>query len=283
MANLDETLKGLVDAISAAMVDADMGNVIVGSEWPARDALSDAALQQQPIIAVVHKFTHYQDLLPFEHSETTSPIGIASSLSDFSLAPDQSVVLSLTLAEDSEAVGNTDSVSLQISNGEVVAAATASAGPSTTLEQLAQLLADDINDKLVDFGIVAVADDESVTVSNSGAAGFHVLTHVGNASIVKETVKWGNRNIQVTAWTGDLAVRSAIRLIVEEVLSNLDRASGFFLPSEEWVRFSLDSSKPDDANTDKDIFTDIFIVTAKAMVDVTTEKWAIIATIPQVG
>ena len=77
----------LVSLINTALTNASITNAQVGSEWPPKDVMQDAGKDMIPIVAVLHKGTSYKaETMPFKHSTTTTAPGIASLVSDFSLA-----------------------------------------------------------------------------------------------------------------------------------------------------------------------------------------------------
>lgn len=276
MAQLSDINSQLVSLVEAALANANLYNISVGTEWPNTDSLQNA--DQNPVIAIIHKQTSYQPRnMRFEHSETVNPVGTSSALSDTSLSPGQSVTLTLSFAKGSSAVNEGDTVSFVISNGDSNNAATFTAPAGATLQSMADGLANAIASKITTFQ--ANSAGSVVTITNNDTAGYTVSSNVGNSVDVMETVNWAIRSMQINAWCGDLKTKYNIQSVLETLLAQISDAPGFFLPSGEWVYLKYHGAKPDDEETDKNVYCDFYLFTIENMVDVPVEMWTIVAPI----
>ena len=284
MATLSEVNSKLVTLIKNALTGANITAVKVGSEWPSDDVLEDAGNGIAPsVIAVIHKMSTFPTQnLSFQHSYTTYQVGIQSHVSDFSIAPSQSVSLTISLAEGSLAVKKDDMVSCILSNGDSNEAATYIApSGSATLNTMAAGLAAAIQTKFSGFS--ATASGSVITITNGQAVGYHIASSVGNRTDVSKAVKWAIRSMQINVWCGDLETKKNIRNAMEILLGQLDDSDGFILPSNEWVRLKFNGAKPNDADTDKDVYCDFYLFTIEHFVDIPIEKWAVVATDPDLS
>lgn len=283
MATLAAINTELVTLVQGALTAAGVTTAQVGSEWPAKDDLENAGRDSIPVVAIVHKMTAYQSRnMRYPHSVTDNPVGIQSTTSDFSIAPSQSVTITLSYASESSAVNVNDGVSCGFVNGNFNTATSCGAVSGDTLSSMATKLATAINAAAI-TGISASASGDVVTVSNSGPSGYHIYSNVGNTTTIAETVKWASRSMQINVWCGDLTTKFAIQQAIETLLSQIDDAQGFALPSTEWIELKFHGARPDDTTTDKDVYCDLYLFTVDHMVDVSIELWPILATNPQIS
>lgn len=276
MALLADINTQLVSLVSNALSAAGISNCQVGSEWPPKDILQNAGQDMTSVIAVLHKMTTYRSRnMRYQHSVTVNPVGVISTLSDFSIAPGQSVTLTL-----SASVNVGDLVSFVVSADNSTNAATFTAVSGATLNSMAAGLVTAINATFSTMS--ASASGAVITITNNDTIAYHVTTAVGNTTSISETVKWACRSMQINVWCGDLTTKFAIQAAIETLLAQLDDAEGFALTSTEWVQLKFHGAKPDDAETDKDIYCDFYLFTIDATVDVTQEYWPVAATIPTI-
>lgn len=280
MATLSEINTQLVTLVNNALEAASIEGVQVGTEWPPKDALQDAGKDITPIIAIIHKLTNYQTRnLRLKHSTTTTPVSIESVVSDFSITPGQVVHLTLSLSVGFSSVGAGQIASCVLSNADTTNAATYVSVGGDTLDTMATALAAAIHSTFP--AITATASGAVITVTNGDTVGYNISSNVGSTTLVKESVKWACRSMQINAWSGDLVARAAIHECIEQLLGSLDDAEGFALVSTEWIDLAFHGAKPDDAETDKDVFCDIFLFTLENMVDIPIEQFAVVAPIMQ--
>ncbi len=280
MATLTEINTELVTEITEALTAAGITSVSVGSEWPSKEALQDVGNGGPAIVAVIHRTTPYQRRnMRFEHSRTVNPVSIQSTVSDFSIAPGQSITITLAFSLGSTAVNRGDIVSCALVNGDRNNSVSYTAPHGASLNSMATGLAAVINSSL--SPVLAVAHGAVVTVTNGSTAGYHISSNVGNAIQIAEAIMWADSSMQINCWSGDLATKGLIRDTLVVFLAGLDDKDGFSLPSCEWVKFRLHTGKPIDADTDKDVFTDLFLFTIEYMIDEVFTKYVVVATSPQ--
>lgn len=275
MADLAEINTALVGFINDSLEIAAIDGVSVGSEWPGDDALKDAA--GAPVIAVIHKTSNYRRMgMDYESAETDKDLGTSSELSDTFMGPTLAVTLSVALAEDATAVVPGDTISFIIQNADVDDAATYVAIEGDGINEVAAGLAVSIHTQFP--LLTAVATGPDIVITNGDTVGYQVATHTGNGSTVSLVTAWATRSMQINIWSGNLDTKFQLRLLIEELLLALNGTDGFALESTEWVAFKLTGAKPDDAETDKDVFCDMFLFMIEHACEIDVAKYPVVAT-----
>jgi hypothetical protein len=225
--------------------------------------------------------TSYQSRnMPFEHSVSWVDPGIVTTLSDVNMAPGQSVTLTIAYAQGSSAVLLGDMVACSFT-ADSVKSGTFTAPFGATLSSVAQALATSINS--CGAGIQAVAVGGVITLTNSGTTAYKVSSNVGTKYAVQEAIQWAIRNCYVSVWSGSLVSKYQIHTVVESTLNRLTGNGGFPLPSTEWIELKLTGVKPDDMETDKDVYTDYFLFNIEHWTDSRIDKWSITALNPSLS
>jgi hypothetical protein len=279
MATLKDVNKALVALVRQALTDGAFTNVVVGSDWPSTEARQKAGnANGQALVAVIHKFSSYQSKnFPFEQSETHIEPGIASTLSDTNLAPGQSITLTIGYSAGSTAVITGDMIGCSFT-ADTILSGTFTAPAGATLSSVATGLAASINSAAA--GITASVVGAVITLNNTGLIGYKVSSNVGSKFTVQEAIQWAIRNMYVSTWSGSLQAKHQIHAIIEDLLNRLTWARGFTLPSGEWIELKLTGAKPNDQETDKDVYSDYFLFNVEHWVDARVDKWSVIALSP---
>lgn len=279
MAYLPDVLEALATQFAQSLEDANVSNVKVGSEWPNEDDRFAIPKGGPDVVAIIHRFTDYKDQRPFEHYEIEEPKSIKSELSTDSINSGESITLTVQLEDDIDSVNVDNLISFVLSNADGNIATTYRTVEDDTLESIAEALAVKISTDIP--GMVAYAEDAVITITSSNPAGFYVTSNTGNTSIVGTAVQWAVRNMQFAIWTGNLERKYILQKRVEAFFSKLVRKQSFYLPTGENVEIILTTAKPDDSDTDKDLYTDMYIFNASHFTDDEDKKYTVVAPIPQ--
>lgn len=274
MALLSDINNKLVTLVEGALTGIDAQ---VGKGYPADDAALDVKGTTRAIAGIkLRQSTFKNDSMRYTRETDPSPCGIASTLSDTSLAATQVITLTLAIAEGQTAVLVDDAVDCQFINGDFNQAASATAIAGDTLATLATKLATAINTVFVSL-VTATASGDVVTITNIGTAGFNLSSNTGNADTVKKAVLCAYRSYQLVIYCGDQDVREAIQEQIEDFLGTAEDGYGFNLDSGEAIRLKLNGSKAGDSDTQKDVYRDDYLFTIKHVVDDVTESYAVLA------
>ena len=102
-------------------------------------------------------------------------------------------------------------------NGNSDDGATYTAIAGDTLHSMASALAAAINTSFP--AMSAAASGAVISVTNNDTVGYHIASHVGNVSNVKETVTWAIRSMQINVWCGDLTSKFAFQQTLETLFA----------------------------------------------------------------
>lgn len=279
MAYLPDVMKGMVDKLDAHLAGAGF-SATVGSEWPSADLRTKAG-KGSPLVAVIHRYTDYKDLIPFDHYETEELKSIKSVFSDTSINDGQSVTLTIQLDNDHEAPRAGDLVSCIFRNGHIDKAATYKIATDDTLSDIAFGLAAAIETELP--SMVAENTGAVITITSGDTNGYSIESYTGNTADVAVAVKYAVRSMQVNFWCKGLSLRGLLQKSIESFMAGIDRATGFNLQNGEWVDLKFLKSTPVESDTDKDVFTDVFIFQLCHWTDVLDKKYTVVAPIGEHG
>ena len=273
MAELKDIYTALISQINSALSAANLSNIGVGSEFPPKKVLQDVGQPGgESVIALVHKMTNYSSkFMRYQESITESPVSLKSELSTTSIMPGQSAILEL-----SEVPISNEAVSLVRMNGEGTEAATYLAQEGDQLSDIASGLATAIGQL---SGFTVEASDAEIEITNSGTAGFQISTHVASSAEVQESSEWAHRSMQLIIWSASLTARDSIFQVIEKLLSKINDAGGFALSGQS-IELKLLGSRPNHAETDKDVFCDLFLFDLEHSVTVPKQLWGIVAPLP---
>lgn len=280
MASLEDVKEGLVSAIEAALSAASITGAQVGARLPSDDVIQDVAQGTSSVIAVYLKQSTFKPVMRLEQSQTDTDCGITSTASDFSLAPSQTVTITLAFAQGSSAVNGNDTIGVQLWNGDFEGDASATAAAGDTLDSLAAKLVSAINSAFT--GLVnATSNGAVVSVEITGGNGYHVATATGNRSILNETVSWACRYFQIIVWTGDPDVDTSIHQCLEDLFNSLDDNFGIAL-ADETIRVRYTGAIPDYADQQKDVYRDNHLLSVDHMCTIPYTQYPIVASNPTV-
>jgi hypothetical protein len=283
MATLSEINSFLVKTISTALTTAGVTNGQVGSEWPSTEILQDVGKDCGPVLALIHRHTPYESgNMRFPHSVTSSPAAITSTVSSRSIAAGQTTTITIALAQGATQTKPGDIVSVIWLNGDTYFNTSYTVKSGDTVSAIATGLGAAVQAAQQTVTVAASASGAVLTLTNNGSVGYQVSSNVGITIQTREGILWACRYMQLNAWSGDLATKFKIQQAIEQQFAIWHDQRGFFLLSGEWVEFKFRDAKPDDGDTDKDVYTDLYLFDLKNIVDQKIDKWAITAPSVQV-